>query len=222
MKADTISSNIHPISFLDQNNKKTLGIINLVLAAAASVVITAALIALMHSLIYQDFQEPEQKPDTKIASIHLPERIIKIIKTPKPEPIEEALPPPEAPTIELTFDTKDHTTLTPVNIKTTINKKQTIDFSSSSSLVKRVVAPPVYPRRASARGIEGYVDLVFDVSATGATKNIRVTAAEPAGVFEKSAVAAINRYKYRPQKIDGVEIATPNVRERIRYQLTKL
>lgn len=220
MKADTIN-NTYAFSFSPKKNKKILGIISLFLAATASVAITAALIVLMHSLIYQDFQEPDPGHNTKIEPVHLQERIIETIKTPKPEPIEEALPTPATPTIDLTFDPNNHTILIPLNVNTPVSTKQTIDFSSSSSLVKRVVSPPVYPRRAAARGIEGYVDLAFDVSATGATKNIRITAAEPAGVFEKSAVAAITRYKYRPQKIDGVEIATPNVRERIRYQLTK-
>ncbi len=57
---------------------------------------------------------------------------------------------------------------------------------------------PDYPRDAVQRGIEGWVDLAFLVNAEGRTVNVHVVGSEPRGVFDKAAVAAVQRARYRP------------------------
>lgn len=61
--------------------------------------------------------------------------------------------------------------------------------------VSRVLAVnPQYP--PSASGIEGFVEVSFTVTALGRVENATVTAAEPKGVFEQAALAAIARWRY--------------------------
>ena len=62
---------------------------------------------------------------------------------------------------------------------------------------------PDYPPAAKAAGIEGYVTVRYDVSAGGTVVNLRVVEAEPAGVFDEAARAAIGQWRFRPPVVDG-------------------
>ena len=60
---------------------------------------------------------------------------------------------------------------------------------------------PIYPFSAKSSSIEGRVVLRFIVDEEGLVQEPVVLEAEPEGVFEKSALAAIVKYKFRPAKI---------------------
>lgn len=55
---------------------------------------------------------------------------------------------------------------------------------------------PKYPIKAAKEGVEGAVLLKFDVDSEGATKNIRVVAAQPEKVFDDVAITALSKWKY--------------------------
>ncbi len=57
---------------------------------------------------------------------------------------------------------------------------------------------PEYPREAALKGVEGWVELGFIVTADGKPAKVRVTNASPAGVFDKAAVAAMQHARYQP------------------------
>lgn len=61
----------------------------------------------------------------------------------------------------------------------------------------------------------------FDVTATGATDNIRVIASEPQGVFDREVVRAVKQWKYRPRVVDGKPRPSYNVTERVSFKLDK-
>jgi len=65
---------------------------------------------------------------------------------------------------------------------------------------------PIYPRAAAQKGIEGYVTLKFTVTQSGAVKDVAVIDAKPQNVFERSAISAVMRYKYKPKKENGIAI----------------
>jgi TonB family protein len=63
--------------------------------------------------------------------------------------------------------------------------------------VSRLLAVnPKYPAAAAAAGVAGFVEVSFAVTALGLVENAAVAAAEPPGVFEQSALAAISRWRY--------------------------
>ncbi len=77
-----------------------------------------------------------------------------------------------------------------------------------------------YPQRALARGIEGFVELSFTVDELGnVAEPIVVLNAVPEGMFERSAIQAIKRWKYSPAIENGVAVPTTDVRQRIVYQM---
>ena len=77
--------------------------------------------------------------------------------------------------------------------------------------------PPVYPREAIAAGISGWVKLQFTVTAEGATRDIRVIAAEPPGVFDAAALEAAARFVYSPRIEGGVAVDRADVETEISF-----
>ncbi|MGS0534881.1 energy transducer TonB [Pseudoalteromonas sp. SaAl2] len=63
---------------------------------------------------------------------------------------------------------------------------------------------PKYPTIAAREGIEGWVQLSFNVSPSGEVIDAQVTDSEPKRIFDREALRAIKRWKYRPKVIDGV------------------
>ena len=78
--------------------------------------------------------------------------------------------------------------------------------ASDSDSVPLVRVPPQYPIRASERGIEGWVVLQFTITETGTVRNPSVVDSKPKRIFDRSAIQAIRKWKYRPRVIDGVAV----------------
>lgn len=64
-------------------------------------------------------------------------------------------------------------------------------------------APAQYPPQAKRQGVEGFVELDVLVDAQGNPEEIRVVRSEPSGVFDKSAVRAVMRWKFEPARRNG-------------------
>lgn len=90
--------------------------------------------------------------------------------------------------------------------------------ASQLSLVKSV--QPQYPSKAEKNGVEGWVDLDFTVTDSGAVQDVAVDAAKPAGVFEAAATAALLQWRYQPLVRDAKPVAT-RARIRIRFTLAR-
>ena len=78
---------------------------------------------------------------------------------------------------------------------------------------------PEYPERALAQKITGSVTLEFTVNAKGEPTDVHVVSAEPAGTFDRAAIAAVRRWRYDPVIIDNVpqEVTT---RTTVRFALS--
>ncbi len=71
-----------------------------------------------------------------------------------------------------------------------------------AKLIRRIT--PDYPSAAKRDGIEGSVDLDVTVSSRGVVEDVSVVQATPPDMFEKSAVAAVRKWKYDPRFVDGL------------------
>ena len=80
---------------------------------------------------------------------------------------------------------------------------------------------PVYPRVAADEGIEGWVQVKFTVAADGSVpeNSISVVDAEPADVFNRSAMNAAAKFRFRPRMSGGEAVDVPNVQYVFRYKL---
>jgi protein TonB len=76
--------------------------------------------------------------------------------------------------------------------------------TQEARLVQHIAAE--YPRDAARKGIEGSVDVSFTVTSQGKVTDVLVLDAEPSEIFNRSAVAAVRRWKYDPKTINGVPV----------------
>ena len=73
----------------------------------------------------------------------------------------------------------------------------------STNLIPLVRIPPRYPMRAASRKIEGWVKVEFTITETGTVKNAKVVESQPDSIFNRAALKAIARWKFKPKIIDG-------------------
>jgi len=74
---------------------------------------------------------------------------------------------------------------------------------ASRGLVPLVRVPPKYPRRAAQRGVEGWVKVQFVITVAGRVKGAKVVGSKPSGVFDRAALKAISKWKFKPKVIKG-------------------
>jgi periplasmic protein TonB len=83
-----------------------------------------------------------------------------------------------------------------------------------------VKVAPVYPARAASRGLEGHVIVEFTVTRTGTTRDIAVVEST-SSLFDRAAMDAASKFKYKPRVIDGEPVEVPGVRNKITFVLER-
>ena len=187
-------------------------------AVAAGTFVTLALLFVMQTLINMQSSESSD-PATGIPVIWLP-----YAKPPPP-------PPPQPRSIERHKLTK--TLLPPARVIRTGGDAPTAvrlpgrpDFAGRSlgtgsdpvrlpkyvdgALVALVRVEPTYPLRARSLGLEGHVLVQFDVLPDGRVTNALVIESSDRR-FEKEALKAALRFKYKAHVIDGVPLLSTGV-----------
>jgi protein TonB len=79
--------------------------------------------------------------------------------------------------------------------------------------------PPEFPQRMLSRGISGWVLVEFTVDSLGRVVSPTVVDAQPANGFQRAALDAIARYKFKPRIVDGQSVPVTGVRQRILFNL---
>jgi protein TonB len=93
---------------------------------------------------------------------------------------------------------------------------------SDAETVPLVRIQPMYPRRAAQKRIEGWVLLEFTISTKGAVKDARVIKAKPRNIFDRAALQAISKWKYKPKIVEGVAVETRGVQVKLTFKLEDL
>ena len=81
-----------------------------------------------------------------------------------------------------------------------------VNLSAEGDIVPVVVIRPLYPREAALSGIEGWVRVEFTITETGNVKDPRVIEARPSRVFNREAIRAILKWKFKPRVVDGIAV----------------
>ncbi len=139
----------------------------------------------------------------------------------KPIPPVKETPPPVTP-IDISIDISD--------IKT--GDGPMIDIGPQGEVIfvpppnrtatPLVRIPPQYPQRAATKGVEGWVLVGFDITPAGRVENAVVVDADPAAIFNRSALRAIAKWKYKPKMVDGKPVAQYGMQQLISYELEKV
>lgn len=88
------------------------------------------------------------------------------------------------------------------------------EATAEGGLQPLIAVVPEYPPAAAARALRGYVEIEFTVTPAGTVESPRVVTAEPRGVFDSAALAAVARRRY----VEDPERAAQIVTERMEFQ----
>ncbi len=185
-----------------------------------SILVTGGLIYFMCSLIAMDPPEMITENIDVIDVVMPKDRVIKEQVDPVPPKPVDPVEPPDMPEVKQSFESVKSEQLAMLPNFTKGLQKIDSGFTSGQAMAIFKVAPE-YPRRAISRGIEGFVDLMFDITPAGKTENIRVLYAEPEGYFEIVSAKTLAKWKYKPAVEDGVAMVQKNQTTRIVYELEK-
>ncbi|HEX6999901.1 MAG TPA: TonB family protein [Gammaproteobacteria bacterium] len=92
-------------------------------------------------------------------------------------------------------------------------------FGTDRDVIPLVRVNPDYPPAAVRRNIEGWVKVQFTITAAGTVRDALVVEADPEGVFDGAALAAISRWRYNPKIEGGVPVERVGLQTIIRFDL---
>ena len=192
-------------------------------AIVTGTLVTLSLLFIMHLLIEFGESAITQEKDRHTLEFvrikrneNLNTREITPEKPPKPPEVPPEIPPqdldtvdPNAPTINIAPPT--------VASNVDIGGPGGMNIAEGDYLPIVRVAP-VYPARALSRGIEGYVDMSFTVTATGTVKD-PIVVFSTSSLFDRAASRAVLKFKYKPRVVDGLPVEVSGVKTRITFKI---
>lgn len=199
-------------------------IVRYVIGVALGSVVTFALFYLMQWLILTDkiaLDEDETGRILDFVRVEEEQELQTRDRKPKPPPPPDE-PPPDMPDPSFDSDVESvGVDIGGANMDANLDIQAGGGFSADGEYLPIVKVAPVYPRRALTRGIEGYVLLEFTVSKSGAVVDPHVIEADPPGIFDRAAIQAALKFKYKPKVVNGEPIDVAGVRNRITFELTE-
>ncbi len=193
-----------------------------ILGSMLAALITVGLFLLMHYLIIPADKVPTEmvsQPSIKITRAERDESSERSERNKPIRPVQEKTPPPQF----------IKTSMPIVNQGPVISyKKPTTGIGGRLEKVKApsnrratplVRIPPQYPSRPLRNNIEGWVLVEFTITKTGTVEDVVVVDGEPNGVFDRSTIRAIQRWKYQPKVVDGKPIPQYNMQELVTYKI---
>ena len=136
-------------------------------------------------------------------------------------PPEKFRPPEEPPELILDEPAIEQTGIGQQGAPASVNERAPITtpgaFRNGPALALVAVAP-VYPARAAARGLEGYVIDQFTITALGTVADVIVTDSSNA-LFDRYAIDAAYKFKYKPRVIDGEPVESRGVLNKFTFVL---
>jgi len=193
------------------------------------------LFILMYSLINGEVKAIDGKPTPPISInvdiIDKPLAPKKTDKLPEPEKIKPAPDKPKTSVqrvkmkpIKVALATGTMTGFTQglrndISLDNVLGTALSTDHNGTSALTPKVRIEPMYPQVAARDGVQGFVTLSFDINSQGDPINVQVIKAEPRGYFERSAKKAVRKWKYSPQKEEGVSVAVFDQQITLKFNL---
>lgn len=194
--------------------------IRLIIGALLAIPVAGGLFFIMQYLIASADPKIDDKKQTKLADIFMPEREIETQIEQKPEKVDDPDEPPpdlDTPDVDMDMD-MDIVNIAP-QAKVDISISTGTMAQGDGEYLPIVKVAPMYPRRAQTRGITGYCIVEYTVTTSGAIRDPQAVDCLPAGVFEKESVRASLKFKYKPRVVDGEAIEVAGVRNKFTYEL---
>lgn len=189
------------------------------LAALVAVAVTFGLFLFMYELISSgggDRGELEAIAGIHFGKVEIPDEIATRSrrKPPKPPPPKEPPPPPKMQVSKMEQPVQNLPQMDLPNLDVPlvggegmfIGNFQQVDRTAEGDIIPVVVIRPMYPREAAMTGTEGWVKVEFTITEAGTVKDPRVVDAQPPRIFNREAIRAILKWKFKPRVVEGVAV----------------
>lgn len=197
--------------------------VRIIVAIAIAVVINWGLLGLMQYLIATG--EKALSDDSSIRFVDFVrvkrDENVEVKETKPKKPPKPDTPPPAAPP-QSQNDVNPNaisTAMAPLANDSSMNLGGMSFGNADGDYLPIVKVAPIYPRRALTRGLEGWVLLEFTVTKLGTVTDIKVLESDPPNIFDKAAIGAAAKFKYKPKVVNGEPIDTAGVLHRISFEL---
>lgn len=177
-----------------------------------SILVTLGLIAAMYALIKMKDPELDKAEGLKVPKFTYVAKN-EDVQTIAPKPVrpDEVQEQPDVPETKIVPDRVDvNSDLGLGAVKVGINRDLKGFNSNDGEYLPIFRAPPIFPRRALERGICGWVELTYTVTSAGTTRDA-VVVNSSSSMFERNAIKAALKYKYKPRQVGGKAVDVPNV-----------
>jgi len=180
-----------------------------------AVAVTFSLFYLMVTLVFSNIDrnaESENLPGIHFGPVDIPQDAASKQRIkPKPPPPPKEPPPP--PKMQVSQASVDPTVLN-LNIPNLdvplvggsglfLGNFAAVDRGAEGDVIPLVRIQPQYPRDAQMKGIEGWVKMEFTITPVGTVTNPRVIESKPPRIFNREAIRAILKWKFKPRVTDG-------------------
>ncbi len=180
---------------------------------AVGVVITFGLFVLMAELINSGAKSKDNEREQIIVEINTtpPESKAQQRNRVPPPPPPPPKQPPKPQTPEPEPDIASNSGFN-FNMPTVDVGNTSAGLSGPGALVRDGDATPIFrqepkfPTKAARDGIEGWVQLKFDINELGNVENVSVLNAQPKRIFDREAKKALRKWRYNPKVVDGKAI----------------
>ncbi len=190
------------------------------ISAVTGTLIALALFLLMHSLISgsRDLNR-DRSESLRLDFIQVDADELENIKErrppPKPEPPKKPPPPPKVTVKSTDRPQQNMPAIDMPNISLGVASGDGPylggwspgDPAAEGDIIPIVRIEPQYPREALIEGISGYVLVEFTIEPDGTVSDPKVLESEPNRIFDRNAVRAIYKWKFKPRIVDGKPVA---------------
>jgi len=95
-----------------------------------------------------------------------------------------------------------------------------VNSNQEGGIIPIVTIAPNYPRKALIAKIEGYVTMSFTITEAGTVVGPKVIDSKPRRIFDREAMRAILKYKFKPKVENGIAV-TQAATQTIDFALAK-
>lgn len=197
------------------------------IALAIGFSVNAAAFSFLWALINVQIAKHELRQASKIEFTRLRrDTDVATIKREKPK-LEKPQAVPQTPQMAKATMSRAGTEVVPPNMlqapsidtKGTLGAMQINVGGMDQDVMPLVRINPDYPPRAQSRGVQGWVLLQFTITPQGTTKDVKVVDAEPKGMFDEAAIAAVSKWKYNPKVEEGTPVERRGVQVKLTFKL---
>ena len=193
--------------------------LRVLIAATAAVGVTFGLFLLMYKLISSGGDERAELD--AIAGIHfgpveIPDEITSKSrrKPPRPPPLSNPPPAPKMRVSKMDQQVPDLPLMNMPDLDLSlvagegmfIGNFQQVDRTAEGDVIPVVIIRPMYPREAAISGTQGWVKVEFTITEAGTVKDPQVIEADPPRVFNREAIRAILKWKFKPRVVEGIAV----------------